>query len=151
MTRRARFPSGRTFLLTDTVGFINKLPHSLVVAFRATLEELDDADLLVHVVDVTHPNASEQARVVEGTIDEMGLREKPLVVALNKIDLALPRARSEDELSEAMDDLRRVLGPAERPTVLVSAHEGWRMGELLGVMESTLDRAALPAGVVEVG
>ena len=151
VTRRARFPSGGTFLLTDTVGFINKLPHSLVVAFRATLEELDDADLLVHVVDITHPNASEQARVVEATIDEMGLSEKPLVVALNKIDLALPQTQNEDELNEAIEDLQRALGPAEGPTVLVSAHKGWHMSELLSVMKSTLDQAALPTGVVEVG
>jgi GTP-binding protein HflX len=151
VTRRARFPSGRTFLLTDTVGFINKLPHGLVAAFRATLEELNDADFLVHVVDVTHPNAAEQTGVVDQTLDELGLRGKPLVVALNKIDLAMPGTRSEDELTEAVEDLRQSLGPAEQPTVLVSAHKGWRMDELLNVMESTHERAKLPAGVIEVG
>ena len=85
-TRRVELPSGRRALLTDTVGFIQKLPTQLSAAFRATLEEIEEADLLLHVVDVTHPDAVQQAETVERVLDEMGLAEHPMVVAANKID-----------------------------------------------------------------
>jgi GTP-binding protein HflX len=86
-TRRLRLPSGRETLLTDTVGFIQKLPTKLVAAFRSTLEEITEATLLVHLLDITHPNAAEQAIAVEQTLAEIGVRDIPLVTALNKIDL----------------------------------------------------------------
>ncbi len=88
VTRRITLPSGEPVLLTDTVGFIQKLPPQLVAAFRATLEELADADVLLHVVDITHPNAAEQSQTVERTLRELGLADKPKVVAFNKVDLA---------------------------------------------------------------
>ena len=74
-------------LLTDTVGFIQKLPTSLVAAFRATLEEVVEADILLEVVDVTHENAIEQSATVNEVLAELGAAEKPRVTALNKIDL----------------------------------------------------------------
>jgi GTP-binding protein HflX len=86
-TRRIELPSGRQALMTDTVGFIQKLPTQLSAAFRATLEEIEEADLLLHVVDVTHPDALQQAETVEHVLDEMGLADHPMVVAANKIDL----------------------------------------------------------------
>src|SRR3970282_704765 len=67
-------------------GFIQKLPTQLVAAFRATLEEIEEADLLLHVVDIAHPNAREQAIAVQQTLEEIGIRDIPLVTALNKID-----------------------------------------------------------------
>ncbi len=85
-TRRFVLPSGREALLTDTVGFIQKLPTQLVAAFRATLEEILEADLLLHVVDVSHPNVIEQASAVENVLDELGAMSIPTVVALNKVD-----------------------------------------------------------------
>ncbi len=85
-TRRVRLPAGRMALFTDTVGFIQKLPTALVAAFRATLEEIGEADLLLHVLDVTHSNAIEQGRAVEETLAELGAADKPVVTALNKID-----------------------------------------------------------------
>lgn len=85
-TRRFTLPSGREALLTDTVGFIQKLPTQLVAAFRATLEEILEADLLLHVVDVSHPNVIEQASAVEDVLDELGAMSIPAVVALNKVD-----------------------------------------------------------------
>jgi GTP-binding protein HflX len=85
-TRRVDLPRGRHVLFTDTVGFIQKLPTTLVASFRATLEEIGDADLLLHVVDITHPNASEQAQAVLTTLDEIGVADVPMVTALNKID-----------------------------------------------------------------
>ncbi len=85
-TRRVELPGGHLALFTDTVGFIQKLPTSLVAAFRATLEEISDADLLLHVIDVTHPNASAQAEAVHETLREIGAEHVPSLVVLNKID-----------------------------------------------------------------
>ena len=94
-TRRVELPGGYTALFTDTVGFIQKLPTTLVAAFRATLEEIGEADLLLHVVDVTHPDAQAQARSVHETLVEIEADDIPVLTALNKIDrLADPeRAR----------------------------------------------------------
>ena len=89
-TRRVTLPNGREALFSDTVGFIQKLPTELVAAFRATLEEIHEADLLLHVVDITHPNAREQSEAVMDVLTELGVVDRPMIVALNKIDL-LPR------------------------------------------------------------
>ena len=86
-TRRVEFPGGKIALFTDTVGFIQKLPTTLVAAFRATLEEIAEADLLLHVVDVTHVNAQSQAKAVYQTLEEIGADHIPVLIALNKIDL----------------------------------------------------------------
>jgi len=86
-TRHLTLPSHQEVLLTDTVGFIQKLPTSLVAAFRATLEEVTEADILLEVVDVTHENAVEQNQTVNDVLEELGAAEKPRVTALNKIDL----------------------------------------------------------------
>lgn len=86
-TRRVHLAGNETALFTDTVGFIQKLPTTLVSAFRATLEEIAAADLLVHVVDISHPNAMNQAESVQQTLEEIGAGHIPVVVALNKIDL----------------------------------------------------------------
>ena len=86
-TRHVTLPTHQEALLTDTVGFIQKLPTNLVAAFRATLEEVVEADLLLEVVDVTHENAIEQSQTVDAVLAELGAAEKPHVTALNKIDL----------------------------------------------------------------
>ncbi len=86
-TRRITLPTHQEVLLTDTVGFIQKLPTTLVAAFRATLEEVVEADVLLEVVDVTHENAIEQSQTVSDVLAELGAAEKPRVTALNKIDL----------------------------------------------------------------
>ena len=86
--RRLRLPEGQTVLLSDTVGFIHKLPHQLVEAFKSTLEEVRTADLLVHVIDVAAPSWPEQVRVVEGVLEEIGAGDRPCIRALNKVDLA---------------------------------------------------------------
>lgn len=86
-TRRVSLAGGQDLLLTDTVGFIQKLPTTLVAAFRATLEEITEADLLLHVVDITHTQAEAQAQAVRDTLEEIGVRDVPVVTALNKIDL----------------------------------------------------------------
>lgn len=86
-TRRVRLPGGLPALLTDTVGFISNLPPTLIAAFRATLEEISEATVLLHVVDISNPSAAEQADTVLTILDELGVSERPMIVALNKIDV----------------------------------------------------------------
>jgi len=86
-TRRVELPGGYQALLTDTVGFIQKLPTALVESFHATLEEIVEADLLLHVVDISHPNALNQFESVQQTLEQLGARHIPTVTALNKMDL----------------------------------------------------------------
>jgi len=85
-TRRLRLPTNQNVLLTDTVGFIRKLPHGLVEAFKATLEEVVQADLLMHVVDVSHPQVEEQIQAVNAVLAEIGAGGKPTIMVLNKLD-----------------------------------------------------------------
>jgi GTP-binding protein HflX len=85
-TRRIELPGGQSTLITDTVGFIQKLPTQLIAAFQATLEEISEADLLIHVVDITHPNAGAQAKAVEETLKEIGAEHIPTIIALNQVD-----------------------------------------------------------------
>ncbi|MGH7989886.1 MAG: GTPase HflX [Limisphaerales bacterium] len=85
-TRRLKLPTNQNVLLTDTVGFIRKLPHGLVEAFKATLEEVVQADLLLHVVDVSHPQAEEQIAAVNSVLNEIGAGEKSTIMVFNKMD-----------------------------------------------------------------
>jgi GTP-binding protein HflX len=85
-TRRVERPGGYQALMTDTVGFIQKLPTTLIEAFHATLEEILEADLLLHVVDISHPNALNQFNAVQQTLDELGAHHIPVATALNKMD-----------------------------------------------------------------
>ncbi len=85
-TRRLKLPTKQNVLLTDTVGFIKKLPHGLVEAFKATLEEVVQADLLLHVVDISHPQAEEQIAAVNLVLAEIGAAEKPVLMVFNKMD-----------------------------------------------------------------
>ena len=140
VTRRIRLPSGGPLLLTDTVGFIQKLSPTVVAAFRATLEELSEADLLLHVVDVTHPKSAEQADVVETTLKELGLEETPRLLVLNKMDL-LP------EGSNAATSTP--LGRQHQNKVFISAAKGWNMESLLQEIEvqlMSIDKPLLSVG-----
>jgi GTP-binding protein HflX len=95
-TRRVELPGGYQALVTDTVGFIQKLPTTLIEAFHATLEEILEADLLLHVVDIAHPNALNQFNAVQETLDQLGAHHIPVVTALNKVDqLRNPEAARE--------------------------------------------------------
>ncbi len=101
------------FLLSDTVGFIRKLPHNLVESFKSTLDEVREADLLVHVVDISHPNFEEQYQVVEQTVQEICEAPKPEMVVFNKIDAFSYTPKAEDDLTPAtrenlsLDDLKK--------------------------------------------
>src|SRR2546426_7749407 len=121
-TRRVTLGGGTTVLLSDTVGFVNKLPPALVAAFRATLEELNDADLLVHVVDVSHPNVHERMRVVDGTLRSLGLGSlraqgplQPKLLVFNQTD----RLRGGDGAA-----LREALAAEFPAAIFVSALRG---------------------------
>ena len=129
VTRRIKLPGEGFFLLTDTVGFIQKLPPSLLAAFRATLEELQEADGILHVVDITHPNAAEQVQVVDDLLNELKLQDKPRIWAMNKMDLLM----EEDRIPEHID-LLRVEG-SDDPVVAVSAATGWGLDRLLEAVE----------------
>jgi GTP-binding protein HflX len=133
VTRRIRLPSGGPALLTDTVGFIQKLPTQLVAAFRATLEELEEASLLLHVVDITHPDAEQQARTVEETLDELGIGERPLLTVLNKVD------RVDRDEEQAVTSAMPVWAHGGIP---VSAAKKWGLDELLKAIEMTLTDVA---------
>jgi GTP-binding protein HflX len=85
------------FLLTDTVGFIRKLPHQLIESFKSTLDEVREADLLVHVIDISHPNFEDHHRVVNETLSELDKTEKPTILVFNKIDAYIPVEKDEDD------------------------------------------------------
>jgi GTP-binding protein HflX len=113
------------FILTDTVGFIRKLPHELVAAFRATLEELTEADVLLHVLDASHPAVEEHMGAVQTLLQELGVGDRPTLLVLNKIDRV-----------EEPRQLERLL--AGRPGVAVSAADGEGLDRLRTVIEAAL-------------
>jgi GTP-binding protein HflX len=140
VTRRIRLPSGGELLLSDTVGFIQKLSPTVVAAFRATLEELAESDLLLHVIDITHPKSPEQAEVVDDTLEDLGLGQKPRLLVLNKMDLL----SSPDEKSAAS----AFLSLDEHPSVFISAAKKWNLDSLLHEIEAMLVRMDGPMTVV---
>jgi GTP-binding protein HflX len=134
-TRRVRLPRGHSVLFTDTVGFIQKLPTQLVAAFRATLEEITEADALLHVVDATHPNAQEQAQTVMDTLSELGAGGKQMVIALNKAD-KLDRAERRDVAEGILSE-----------GIFVSALKKEGFEPLLSEVESVLFERLVPIRV----
>ena len=128
-TRRLVLPDKSSVLLTDTVGFIRKLPPTIISAFRATLEELTEASLLLHVVDLTSHNAVEQCQTVEDILADLNLGDKPRITALNKIDRLIVDGSSFDE-ERAVESLCRECGVASENTVLISAARGWGLEKL---------------------
>ncbi len=135
VTRRVRLPGGAQMLLTDTVGFIHKLPPAVVDAFRATLEELQEADLILHVIDIAHPKAPEQTEVVQVTLRELGLGEKPALLVVNKMDLlgAVANGKGPEEMPTLSD----------QPSVMISASLGWNLERLLAEIEGRLKHLGL--------
>lgn len=118
------------FLLSDTVGFIRKLPHQLVESFKSTLDEVREADLLLHVVDISHPNFEEQIAVVKETLQEIGAADKPVFLIFNKIDAYTYVPKDEDDLTPATKDNRTLdelknswIAKANTPCIFISARE----------------------------
>jgi GTP-binding protein HflX len=137
VTRKISLPSGRDMLLSDTVGFINKLPTTLVAAFRATLEEAEESDLLLQVLDATHPNAAEQAEVVDDILDELGLSEKPKILVLNKID----KFESGDGFHPEPEVMQE-LAYSQEHVAFVSALTGEGLDRLREEIDSVLEQIA---------
>lgn len=138
-TRRLTLPDNRKILITDTVGFIKKLPPTIVTAFRATLEELSEASLLLHVVDLASHNAAEQCQSVEDILAELELNDKPRITVLNKIDLLLDSAKTWNE-EEAMNFLSMHSAQADRNTILISANQRWGLNALMESIGQTLNQ-----------
>ncbi len=130
VTRRLALPTGQRFLITDTVGFIHKLPPSIIAAFHATLEELDEADLLLHIVDITHKNAANQCVTVENILRGLNLQDKPRITVFNKLDLVL---NSEAELKglTTIPYFEEEMVLPNKSFALISAAKGWGMDGLL--------------------
>jgi GTP-binding protein HflX len=126
-TRRVKLDGGQEILLTDTVGFVQRLPTTLVAAFRATLEEVTEADLLVHVVDASHPHVQHQVEAVEQVLEEIGAGGLPMVVALNKCDLLPSNVRPK------LEGIAATL-----PTVSVSAADSINIDALLNCISEAL-------------
>jgi GTP-binding protein HflX len=134
-TRRVELPGGYQALFTDTVGFIQKLPTTLVEAFHATLEEIAEADLLLHVVDISHPNALNQAEAVQETLDKIEAHHIPVVTALNKVD----RLRDPEAAKDAVSHFSKA--------VTISALNGSGIKDLLRVVQEELYETYAPIRV----
>lgn len=143
-TRRITLPDKSTALLTDTVGFIQNLPPTIVTAFRATLEELTEATMLLHVVDLTSHNATEQCQTVENILADLKLKDKPRITALNKIDLLVPSEAALDEVT-AIKSISSQCAATDENTILISATKGWGLSKLLKLVSQALNKTAQPA------
>jgi GTP-binding protein HflX len=131
-TRRVKLPGGHDVLFSDTVGFIQKLPTQLIAAFRATLEEIAEADLLVHVIDITHPNARAQSIAVDQTLKEINADEIPIIRALNKID----NLQDPEAARHSLDNFE--------DSVATSALTGLGITDLVEAIESHLFETYIP-------
>ncbi len=137
-TRRLTLPD-KSVLITDTVGFIRKLPPTIVTSFRATLEELAEANLLLHVVDLASRNAPEQCQSVEDILADLNLMDKPRITALNKIDLLLNSGKTWDEKS-AISYLSDQCAATNETTVFISATRRWGLAQLLALINRMLTK-----------
>jgi GTP-binding protein HflX len=126
-SRQVRLGDGQTAIVTDTVGFIHKLPHQLIDAFRATLEEVNRADVLVEVVDAADPHFTEHRTTVQAVLDELGAGDKPRLTVFNKADLVDAHARDAS-----------VPGPVIADKVFVSALTGYGLETLRGALAALL-------------
>ena len=131
-TRKLRLTSGTNILLTDTVGFIQKLPPKFVAAFRATLEEITESSVIVHVVDISHPYAGVQHDVVNKILkNDLGLNQKPVITVLNKVDKMLCSTESNEFLENFKNEFSNL--------VIVSALDKTGIDDLLGLFQKVLN------------
>ena len=133
--RKSETADGRVYTLSDTVGFVRHLPHQLIDAFKSTLEEVSESDLIVHVVDGSHPDPFEQIRAVRLVIDEIGGKDIPEIIAINKVDIADPEV--------IMEILRK-----EPNSYAFSVRTGFGIEGLLNAIESSLPRPSIEINVV---
>lgn len=135
-TRRLELPGGHAILVSDTVGFIQKLPTHLIAAFRATLEEITEADLLVHVVDISHIDALAQWKSVMATLKEIGATEIPLLTVLNKSDL----------ITSGDDSLYKDI-PEFKDAIIISAQKSENLPALINLIKGELFETFIPIDV----
>ncbi len=133
--RKTQTSDGRIYTLSDTVGFVRHLPHQLIDAFKSTLEEVSESDLIVHVVDGSHPDPFEQIRAVRLVIDEIGGKDIPEIIAINKVDIADPHV--------IMEILRK-----EPNSYAFSVRTGFGIDGLLHAIENSLPRPSVEINVV---
>ena len=134
--RRFVMPNKQKVLFVDTVGFLERLPHHLIEAFKATLEEVIEADMLLHLVDVSHPKAKEQADAVYKVLEELGVKDKPVITALNKIDKVAD-----------MDAAQRLKGNFDN-AILISAIKREGFGDLIGRILSYMDQFMVKVKII---
>jgi GTP-binding protein HflX len=134
-TRRVELPGGYQALFTDTVGFIQKLPTTLVAAFHATLEEIGEADLLLHLVDISHPNALNQFEAVQQTLDEIGAGHVPTITALNKVD----RLKQPEQAQETLQHFPKAMA--------ISGLKGSGLPDLLRLIQQELYETYTPIDI----
>ncbi|MDY6910956.1 MAG: GTPase HflX [Chloroflexota bacterium] len=137
-TRRLTLPNNREVLISDTGGFIQKLPPMVVAAFKATLEELSEADVLLHVIDITHANASEQGQTVDDLLVELGLDDKPRIIAINKVDMLAKSIGLSGE--EAIDYYVRRMGGNVGAVTPIAAARGWGLNQLRNLFAEVLSQ-----------
>jgi len=135
-TRRLMLPNKKEVLLTDTVGFIQKLPPTVVASFRATLEELSEADLLLHILDISSETAAQQCRTVEDILKKLELADKPTLLVFNKIDLLGGQIEpGDDEMARQYIDQ---LGARVETAAFISAAKGWGLKRMLELIAEAL-------------
>jgi GTP-binding protein HflX len=150
-TRRVALPSGKEALFTDTVGFIQKLPTELIAAFRATLEEVEEADVLIHLVDASSPHVLEQIQTVEEVLADLEMRDQPIVLALNKVDLLDSEQLEPGSAASRFVVRRNALDSvrARYPAAIwLSAAQGPGLDELLAEVEAQLAAQMTPVDVL---
>lgn len=136
------------FLLSDTVGFIRKLPHHLVESFKSTLDEVRESDLLLHVIDISHPGFEEQITVVDSTLNDLGSAGKPVILVFNKIDSFTFTKKDEDDLTPAeranfsLDDLKNTWMASDRNhlSIFISAKTRENIGEFRKLLYEEVKR-----------
>jgi GTP-binding protein HflX len=135
------------FLITDTVGFIRKLPHDLVESFKSTLDEVRESDLLVHVVDISHPDFEEQIGIVQQTLADIKANGKATIVLFNKIDAYRYIKKEEDDLTPStkenlsLEDLKKTwMARADTPALFISAREKQNIEELKEILYEEVKR-----------
>jgi len=129
------------FLLTDTVGFIRKLPHDLIESFKSTLDEVREADILLHIVDISHPNFEEQIAVVESTLNEIDKSVKPTILVFNKTDAFSYQPKDEDDLTPmtreniSLEELKKTwMSKLNENCIFISAREKTNIEELKALL-----------------
>ena len=124
-----KFPDiGKKVLLTDTVGFVKDMPKEIMDAFMATLEEVSEADLILHVVDVSDENWMKKVEIVDEILNKVGAKDKPQVLVLNKIDKIIPS-------KDLLDYTDESIAITDRKSVIISTKEGWNIDKLLDILK----------------